>query len=168
LLHHSKVVPYGPVFYDSPISDAHDIDEPNRHPLAGRGVAHKLALMGTIESLSRGDLVPFGDHLLYREIGVGKGLAEHSRDLLDALTVRRHSRWCGVVDELRRAKLVYGVDIPPALNFLDKAADDGPILLDRHGFYSFPMREVRASIMVPSADTVRELLRILPTWRSCE
>jgi hypothetical protein len=38
LLHHAEVVPHRPVLHDSPIGDTHDIDEPHRHPSAGRGM----------------------------------------------------------------------------------------------------------------------------------
>jgi hypothetical protein len=38
LLHHSEVVSHRLVFHYLPISNAHDIDEPNRHLLAGRGI----------------------------------------------------------------------------------------------------------------------------------
>jgi hypothetical protein len=54
------------------------------------------ALVGTAEGLTRRDLVPFGDHLLDGEIGIWEGLAKHGRELLDTLTVRRHSRWRAV------------------------------------------------------------------------
>jgi hypothetical protein len=35
-------------------------------------------------------------------------------------------------DALRTAKLVYGVDVAPALHFVDEAADDSFVLFRRH------------------------------------
>src|SRR5918994_5375919 len=49
LLHHAEVITLGPVFHHPPPGDAHDVDEPNRHPSAGRGDAHELALVGAVE-----------------------------------------------------------------------------------------------------------------------
>ncbi len=80
LLHHSEVVSHRPVFHDLPIDDAHDIDEVYGYRSAGRRDAHELTLVGTVKRLACGDLVPFGDHVLYGEVGVGEGLAEHGRN----------------------------------------------------------------------------------------
>ncbi len=78
--------------------------------------------MSTAEGLTRRYLVSFGDHVLYGEIGIWKRLAKHGRDLLNTLSVRRHTRWGAVVYELGGAKLIYGVDVAPALHFVDEAA----------------------------------------------
>ena len=123
LLHHAEAVSHRPVLHDLPIGDAHDIDVRNRYLSASRGNAHKFALMGTVEGLTRRYLVSLGDHNLYGGIGIREGLAKHGRHLLDALTVRRHSRWGAMVYELGGAKLIYGVDVASALHFVDEAAN---------------------------------------------
>src|SRR5918994_6953495 len=122
LLHHAEVVSHSPVLHDPPISDTHDIDEPHRHLLAGWGDAHELALMATVKGLARRDLLPFGHHVLNGEIRIREGFSKHGRQLLDALTVGRHSRRGAVVYELRRANLIQGVDVASALHFVDEAA----------------------------------------------
>jgi hypothetical protein len=125
LPHHAEVVCYRPVVLHLSIGDAHDVNEPNRYLLAGWGDAQEFAPMGTVEGLTRCDFVPFGDHVLAGEIGIWEGLAKHGRDLLDTLTIRRHSRWGAVVYEPGGVKLIYDVDVAPALHFVDEATDEG-------------------------------------------
>jgi hypothetical protein len=92
LLHHAEVVSHRPVLHDFPISDTHEINEFHRHLLAGWGDAHKLTLMSTMKGLTRRNLVTFGHYVLYGEIRIREGLTKHGCELLDTLTVRRHSR----------------------------------------------------------------------------
>jgi hypothetical protein len=129
LPHHAEVVCYRPVLHHLSIGDAHDVNEPNRYLLAGWGDAQKFAPMGTVEGLTRCDFVPFGDHVLDGEIGIWEGFAKHGRDLLDTLTIRRHSQWGAVVYEPGGAKLIYDVDVAPALHFVDEATDEGLVLV---------------------------------------
>src|SRR5918995_655687 len=137
LLHHAQVVCHRPVLHDPPISDTHDIDELHRHLLAGWGDAHELALMSTVKGLTRRDLLPFGHHVLYGEIRIREGLTKHGRELLDALTVRRHSRRGAMVYELGGANLIQGVDVASALHFVDEAAHLGLVLLGGHSVFPF-------------------------------
>jgi hypothetical protein len=97
-----RLSPHGPVFYNSPIRDAYYTDEAHVHTQATRGDTHELTLVGAVKRLARGDLVCFGDHVLYSKVGVGEGPPEHGRDAFDPLTVRAQTRRGTVVDELGR------------------------------------------------------------------
>ena len=85
LLRRSQVVPHRPALHQLPLGHAVPVNVIHREPLARRGVASKLTVLGAAGRDATCHHVPFGDHFLYPVVGVREGVPYPAVDAPEAL-----------------------------------------------------------------------------------
>src|SRR5918995_5423625 len=124
LLHQAELIDHIPMFGDLSIGHAQNLDEFDRHFLPCRRYPEEFSLVRAIECLAGHHLVAFSNLVVNDRMKIREGLAEHDKELFDALTVRRHSWRSAVVDHTVGQKLVYRVDVALVLDLFNETAGE--------------------------------------------
>ncbi len=108
--------------------DAEDINERDRHVLAGWRDAHIRPLMRATRSQAGHDLVPFSDHILNREVRVRESRQVHADELFLSFDPTWRTGRVSVTDEIWGEEVVNGSKILLVEHFLVETAHQGLVV----------------------------------------
>ena len=126
---HTHRIVVGPSFLYLAAGNAVNGDPRHLHPIAGRGYAHKFALVGTVPGPAGHHLVPCSYLMLDGNVGVGEGSAVEADNLFLALGAGQYVGKGRIMGNMVGSNdLVRNIQVSPVKKVLEPTTDDSLVL----------------------------------------